>query len=207
MPLAFSSFMIALTIRHSGYIRGFGLTEWMLVFAGSCFTMAFALTPTTVVSLAAGFFLGWTALLPLVAAYTVASIIGYVAARFVDRGRLVETISEITNSRDVIDRMREGGWLLVVSSRLSPVLPFAVMNLVLSALRIPLGLFVVAGLAGMLPRTVISVWAGMQFGAITSVFREADTLPVAQAAVIALTVASILGIVFYLRRVVGAIKR
>jgi uncharacterized membrane protein YdjX (TVP38/TMEM64 family) len=203
MPLAFSSILIAWAIRNSGSIRDYGLLEWLLAFAASSLTMAFALTPTTVVALASGFFLGWTALLPLVLAYVVASILGYAAARVVDRGRLVDTISDITNSQDLIDRMREGGWLLVISSRLSPVLPFAVMNLVLSALRIPLRVFVLAGLAGMLPRTILSVWVGMQFGSIASAFHEAETLPIAQMTVVALTIASILGIVVFLRRLAG----
>ena len=45
--------------------------------------------------------------------------------------------------------------------RLSPVLPFSIMNLLMPALNIRLSVFLLAGFVGMLPRTLFfpSGWA------------------------------------------------
>ncbi len=204
-PLLASSALTALAIGHEADIAAWGTSHWLMLFVASSLTMALALTPTTFVALLTGYFLGWSALLPLVVAYSVAALGGYGLARWLDGGRLQATLQSFERADQVLRAVRTRSFGLVVLTRLSPLLPFAVMNLVLAVARVPLGTFWLAGTLGMLPRTTLMVVAGYQARQL----REALTSPGSAASTwltAALVLLSVVGLYVYFNRVLGRLR-
>ena len=120
-----------------------------------------AMLPGSVLTLAAGFAYG-----PLwgVAVASPASVAGATAAfllgRTLLRGWAERRIRASTQARAIDSAVEREGFKLVLLLRLSPLIPFDVLNYVLSLSRIRLGTYVLASFVGMLPGTVLYVYLG-----------------------------------------------
>ena len=161
MPLSFSSGLSFLIIDNIAYVENFQLLEWFIVFAIVSFTMTFALTPTTVIALISGYFLGVYAVVPVVISYSLASFGGFYLSNSICSNfqnvirasypKLDSFIHKMSDKRPVH---------FVIFSRISPILPFAVMNIVLPFIGIKLKPFFWGGMLGMLPRTLLAIIVG-----------------------------------------------
>ncbi|WP_082161688.1 TVP38/TMEM64 family protein [Rufibacter radiotolerans] len=150
------------------------LTGWqmLLYFVVVSLTMAFALTPTTFVALATGFFLGWTGFPGVVVSYGIAALIGYGMARLVDQGKLEKLLHQFPKAEGVMEELRDQSWSLIILTRISPVLPFAFMTFVLSLVQVPRLRFLLASMVGMLPRTLFFFWVGTQAQDLLSLLQD-----------------------------------
>ncbi len=128
------------------------------------FTMAYGITPTTVIACASGYILGWNAVPYMILSYGLAQWLGFKAAKWFGADRLVKDIIELDAYRGnlLILSAIKNEWKLVFLCRLSPVLPFGIMNFVLSVMQVRLLPFLISGLAGMLPRTLFFIWVGVE---------------------------------------------
>ncbi|WP_281645104.1 VTT domain-containing protein [Parendozoicomonas sp. Alg238-R29] len=162
MPLLFSSMLgswLLLNVDQvSNLMPEYGI--WLVL--ASCLTMAIGLTPTTFVALASGFFLGEQGAAVLVFAYILASGFGYGLGRVLDGGHFMKSLLAFPVAEKIANDLREKPVAMLVLVRLSPALPFCLMNLMLAALRVNFGTYLLAGAAGMLPRTLLSLWIGNQ---------------------------------------------
>ena len=134
----------------------------LTLYIGSVLTMTFGITPTTLVSFVSGFILGWPSVVPVVSAYMLASILGFLLAKRLDNGNFLESISQEHNLTKFYESIEKRPFATVFFSKISPVLPFAVSNLLLSALKVRLPIFLAGSLLGMLPRTCLAIWTGVQ---------------------------------------------
>jgi uncharacterized membrane protein YdjX (TVP38/TMEM64 family) len=200
LPLAGSSLGTWWAVENQSLIAQFGWAEWAAFFAATAFTMAFALTPTTFVALLSGFLLGWAALLPLCVSYLSAAFVGYRFVSRLDDGGWLRFLSKTPKTAALVRRLQTGSLAVVMLARLSPVLPFAVMNVVFSLVRMPLRPFLWGSLWGMLPRTVLSVWAGTQAQQLRTLLENPnDSLPW-RIGLVVLTLVSVGGLGYVLRR-------
>jgi uncharacterized membrane protein YdjX (TVP38/TMEM64 family) len=204
LPLVFSSTLTVWVVRHEVEIRVFGTGTWVLVYAASVLTMAFALTPTTLVALLSGYFLGWASVGPVVLGYAMASLLGYLTARRLDGGQLLGYLSRKPNVRPVLDRLRADEFRVIFFARLSPVLPFAVTNVLFSFGGTSLRNFLLAGFLGMLPRTLLSIGVGTQGRRLRELLDNPSGASAAEWAVVGLVLVSLGGLAWVLRR---AVKR
>ena len=136
--------------------------QWAGLFAISSMTMAVALTPSTLIAMISGYFLGWGALCYIVVSYPIASTLGFMVGKRLDHGKLMNSLPPSSRLLLVLEGLSQHQWPLVMLTRLSPILPFSLMNLVLPAIGVRLPVFLLAGSIGMLPRTLFAMWAGMQ---------------------------------------------
>jgi uncharacterized membrane protein YdjX (TVP38/TMEM64 family) len=199
--LGFSSVTTFFLISYERAIRDFGIAEWTIFFICASFTMAFAMTPTTFISLVSGFFLGFLCIPGVLISYFIASMIGYKLSGVVDNGRFLNSMKEIKGAENMLANLKKGEPWFVILCRLSPFLPFAIMNVFLSAMKIRFSTFMWAGFAGMLPRTLLFIWIGMQFQQIRILLEEGEKHSYAQVSVITLVVLTIVGFYYYFRRV------
>lgn len=162
VPVVFSSGLAVWLYGHQSQMQNLTPAQVGLYFLVVSFTMAFALTPTTFVALATGFFLGWSGFPGVVVAYGAAALVGYSMARLVDQGKLEKLLHQFPKAEGIRDELRNQSWSLIILSRISPVLPFAFMTFVLSLVRVPRLRFLVASMVGMLPRTLFFFWVGTQ---------------------------------------------
>jgi len=196
VPLLFTSGVIVFFIEKEALFKSMRINGWLIFYLLSVFTMAFSLTPTTFIALSGGFFLGWEAVWFVIPSYLIASAIGYGTAGLIDKGKLLRSLSETEKVQHFIQKLDKRQFMLIFLSRLSPALPFALMNFVLSALRTNFPTFLLAGFWGMLPRTVLSIWIGLKAKQISQLTNNPNEGIWGQLLLITLVAASILGILY-----------
>jgi len=141
------------------------VTSWIkdnpiLFFVGTALTMAVLLTPTTFIASLSGFLFGLSSVFYVVPAYMVASLLGYFVGRHLDRGKLLKSMVEIDDKQVLKNTVDSNPFWFVMLCRISPILPFGLMNILLPAFGVKIKAFITAGAIGMLPRTVLFIWLG-----------------------------------------------
>ncbi|GHA71074.1 TVP38/TMEM64 family protein [Pontibacter akesuensis] len=204
VPVVVSSTIAVVLYNYEGLLQDLSVWEMLLYFAVISVTMAFALTPTTFVALVSGFYLGWVAFPGIVISYGIAALIGYSLAQIIDQGKMMSFLNRFDKARALMQELRGESWSLIVLTRISPVLPFALMNFVLSLLQINRRKFILASMLGMLPRTLFFYWVGSQAADVVQVIQNPDSGRGGQILLIALIIISIGGLYFLFDR---ALKR
>ena len=141
------------------------VTPWIkehqiLFFLVTALTMAVLLTPTTFIASLSGFLFGLSSTFYVVPAYLVASLLGYLVGKRLDGGKLLKSMVEVDNKQVLKNTVDANPFWFVMLCRISPVLPFGLMNIVLPAIGVKIKAFITAGTVGMLPRTVLFIWLG-----------------------------------------------
>ncbi|WP_257294757.1 TVP38/TMEM64 family protein [Endozoicomonas sp. YOMI1] len=187
-----STLVTTLAITWQDALYTLSISQWAWLFSASALTMALALTPSTLIALISGYFLGWTAFFYILISYPAASVIGYLIGKSLDHGKLMNTLPPNSHIHLILDELKHHHqWPMVILTRISPVLPFSLMNLVLPAIGIRLHTFLIAGFIGMLPRTLFALWAGMQARDLFSLLKKPTQ---GNLSVIVMVMASILSI-------------
>jgi len=163
-------------IRFSPDFADFLWWHWAGFFTLSAFTMALAITPTTFIAILCGFFLGYNGLIPVVIAYQVASVIGYFLAKAANKGFLSQVLAAYPKAEGYFQRVDKNDLKITLLARISPALPFAIMNSVLSLARIRFSRFFLGGLIGMLPRTLFFIWVGTNAKYLVDVIAQKQEL-------------------------------
>lgn len=201
MPLTGSMLISGLLYNYPGWVSAPGPGKILTVYLVSTITMGLALTPTTFVAVAGGYWLGWYSLPCMILAYTGASGLGYLLTRQLDGHNLHSQLAGIPGVQPYLSGIARAPFGLVFWSRLSPALPFAIMNLLLSSLRIPLRTFLLGGIPGMLPRTLLACWLGIGLSDLYSWWEgnAGDEALIKNGVTIALLLISIAGLALYFK--------
>ncbi|WP_347157798.1 TVP38/TMEM64 family protein [Pontibacter chitinilyticus] len=200
VPVVVSSTLAYVLYEHQGLLQGLNWWQLLLYFAVVSLTMAVALTPTTFVALVSGFYLGWAAFPGVVLSYGVAALVGYNLAQLVDHGKMMSFLNRFENARNLMQELRAESWSLIFLTRISPVLPFALMNFVLSLLQVDKKKFFLASIVGMLPRTLFFYWIGEQASDILKLLQSPETGGSGKLLMILLIIISIGGLYFVFDR-------
>lgn len=139
---------------------GFVSWQWAVFFVLTVFTMSFAITPTTFIAILSGFFLGFQSLVPVILAYQTASIAGYYMAKTANQDFVSNIMVAYPKAKSYFEQIGKNDLKITLLTRISPALPFAIMNVVLSIANIRFSSFFIGGLIGMLPRTIFFLWVG-----------------------------------------------
>lgn len=202
MPLLVSSSISYWVITHELEIQHFTLQHWVIAFTIACFTMAFALTPTTFIALLSGYFLGWQAFFPIAITYWIASFLGFKTAQMIDGGRFLQILSEKSKVKQILENLQKDEFKIILLARLSPVLPFAVTNVLFSFSGTKLRNFLTAGFLGMLPRTILSIWIGTQASEIKKLIEHPSEGNITQFLILGLIGGSILGLGYFIKKAI-----
>jgi uncharacterized membrane protein YdjX (TVP38/TMEM64 family) len=143
-----------------------------VLFVASYIVAAVFVVPCAILTLASGFLFG----VPLgVALTSLGSVLGAAAAcatgRFVARDWIVRRTGAWPRFRALDAATHHDGFLIVLLARLSPLLPYNVLNYAFSVTSVRFRDFVLATWLGMLPITVVYVYMGSlasSLAAITS---------------------------------------
>ncbi len=123
--------------------------------------MGLALLPTTFLAILSGFVFGWVSFPFLVLGYTLATVMGYQVGKQLDSGSLTFLLSRYPKAARLIEEKKDDISQLIFFVRLSPVIPFALSNLLFALLKTGLPKVVWMGLWGMLPRTSMAFITGV----------------------------------------------
>lgn len=162
MPILTSGIIISWLIAHQNTIVKGSMYQMVLAGILSIFLAGLAIVPTSILAIIFGFLFGLSALLVLIPAYLLATILGYFIGKIIDGNSIIYLINENPKAQKFLGRLQAEQFKIVALSRLSPVFPFGISNVIFTYLAVPLRILLGAGLLGMLPRTVALVWVGSQ---------------------------------------------
>lgn len=172
----------------------------LLFFGITTLTMAFALTPTTFIAVIAGHYLSWIGLWGVVPSYLVAAALGLILGHLFRKTFLGETLMRRPEIREYFEALGHREFLLVIFGRLSPVLPFAMMNIAFAQMAVKWSYFLWGSLIGMFPRTFLFFWTGMNVSNIWQFLRSPSLEGGLELIPIILVIVSTFGIIWILRK-------
>ena len=200
LPVLGSSTLTYLFYRNQELLQQLTPLQTLIYFVGIAVTMAFALTPTTFVALVTGFYFGWAGLPGMVVAYALAALVGYQVASSLDHGRMLNFLHHFPKADAVMQELKTESWQLIVLTRISPVLPFALMTFVLAIMRINQRKFLLASVVGMLPRSLFFYWLGTKAQDVISLVSDPDTGTAGKLLVVGLIIVSVFGLYYLFNR-------
>jgi uncharacterized membrane protein YdjX (TVP38/TMEM64 family) len=163
MPSLGSLLFVPIAINYSSFLSQIDFTDATTVILGllaSILLMGLALMPTTLVAGLSGFILGWQAFPWLVLGYTLATLLGYGWGKKLSGDSLELILNKYPKAKKMLERKSGRMGELIFFVRLSPVIPFALSNLMFALLKSGWKRLVIYGTIGMLPRTTLVFVSG-----------------------------------------------
>lgn len=145
------------------------ITAWVEnqdAWAPVCFVLAYAgltvgFVPGSILTLAAGAIFGlWLGTALVSVSSTFAAAVSFFLARGLLRGWVEKKISALPKFQAIDAAIGREGWKMVALLRLSPLLPFALLNYALGLTPIRFWQAILASWLGMLPGTLLYVYLG-----------------------------------------------
>lgn len=200
IPAVFSSSFIYLFQLYIPDLDPHNVLNYLAFFFITSITMAFALTPTTFIAIVSGFYFGWIGLPGVVISYLIASLLGLWFGVLINKTVVGQFISNNESWHKFFQKLKEREFLMVFFGRLSPVLPFAMMNFAFSSIQPNKYKYIKGSLLGMFPRTLIFFATGMQAGEIWEFVRHPNLDGAMTLLPLLLLILSSIGIIWLLRK-------
>ena len=137
------------------------VTALLIFGAAYILTVAFSLPVASLLTLAGGALLGWTAAVVIICAATIGATIVFIAARTILNEFFVSRTTGILAELEAGFQRDAFSYLLAL--RLIPVAPFWVVNIIPALLGMHLKHYVLATFIGITPGTLIYLWVAKSF--------------------------------------------
>jgi uncharacterized membrane protein YdjX (TVP38/TMEM64 family) len=196
VPIVGSSSLTFVLYRNQQFLENLTVGQSLLYFVVVGVAMAFSLVNTTAVVLVTGFYLGWSGFPGMVVAYGLAALVGYQIAASLDHGKMLGFISHFPKADAVMRELKTESWQLIFLTRVSPVTPFALMTFILAIMRVRRWPFLLASIAGMLPRSLFFYWLGTKAQDVFTLLKDPDTGTTGKLLLAGLVVASFFGLYY-----------
>jgi uncharacterized membrane protein YdjX (TVP38/TMEM64 family) len=175
-PLGFAV-LVGFINQIAPWLRSHGTQGVALYVVAFWFLGGFALLPTYAYAILGGWAFGFAWGLPAaICGFTGAAIVGYLVAGRVSGDRVVRLIGENPRWQAVYEALLKGSWgktlLIVFLMRLLPNSPFATTNVILSATRTPLPLFILGTVLGITPRVSVVLFTAAQMSQLSFSLKE-----------------------------------
>jgi uncharacterized membrane protein YdjX (TVP38/TMEM64 family) len=170
MPVIMSGFVTFWLYNHVGTLESFSTFYWILAGFGAVLAMGLSIIPTSYVALVAGYFFGWSSIPFLLISYILATCIGFIISKKIDNQRIIIEIKKNKKANAVLEKLQSDQFKIVALARLSPVFPFGISNVIFTYLGVPLQRILVAGIIGMMPRSIFMVWLASQSESLQKAF-------------------------------------
>ena len=200
VPLVTTSIATAWAIAHEAQLRAWPFEWWIVATLILTLASSVALTPPTFLALVYGYFLGWVAV-PLLFGLNLGAIaIIYASANFLHassiRGYLIQIYPQVNS---LLRRFYQNELRLIFFAKLSPVLPFAITNLFFAMAGARFKQVLAGGTLGMIPRTLLAVWAGREARDIRYLLEHPNEGLATKIILIVLIVVSTIGIGYFFK--------
>ena len=207
VPLLGSFSLVRILSQNQHLLQHLTALQLLAYFALMGVTMALALTNSTFVVIVTGYFLGWAGLPGTIASYALAAALGYELACRLDQGKLRSFLHHFPKADALFGELQNKSWSLILLTRLSPVLPFALMTFVLAIVGVPRGRFLAASVLGMLPRSLFFYWLGTKASDVWALLHNPDEGTMSKLVLIGLVAASVLGLYVVFNRALQRVLR
>jgi uncharacterized membrane protein YdjX (TVP38/TMEM64 family) len=119
------------------------------------------LAPSPIMSIAAGIAFGWWGLPLAVAAATAGATASFCLSRYFFSGALEDWLTERPTFRAVKAAVDEEGWRIQLLLRVSPVVPFGLLNYLLGLTKTSFVRYVACTAVGIIPGSVVDIYIGV----------------------------------------------
>ena len=140
------------------------------VLTAVCLTLA--LMPASVMAALAGALFGIPGSLPAVISYLLACVAAFEIVRRSVQPAVQAAVRRSARGRAIQEELQQATLRIIILSRLSPGLPFALMNVVLGVSPVARSTYLWGSLLGMLPRTLVGVVIGAAAQAGLAAWKE-----------------------------------
>lgn len=200
LPLLSSSFLTWLLYQHQNSLGTLSTGQWVLFSVVLAVLCGIALIPPTFLAIVMGYFLGWTALLLLILINMLAIVLIYGLSRWLNLSWIENWLRNDPKRSRVLNRIKSEELKIIFFTKLSPLFPFAVTNLIFAASGAAFRNIVLGGFLGMIPRTVLAVYAGTQARGLQELVENPEGSSVSQWLISGLVLASLAGLFFVLKK-------
>jgi len=150
-------------------IQQAGWLGWFL-FVGLYASACMAFIPGSFLTLGAGAVYGfWGGVTLVLLGHGLGSLLSFLIARYLLRGWMEKRLGHNKRVRAVAKAVERDGWKIVFLTRLSPVMPFSLINYSLGLSRISVTRFLMATELGAVPSTCAYVFVGKLIGNLTRI--------------------------------------
>jgi uncharacterized membrane protein YdjX (TVP38/TMEM64 family) len=159
-PLQFVGAVIAVIL--AGYVPE-GETTWWIwcaLFIVSTLLMSLGLISSSVTFGIAAFFWSWKAFPLLFVAYMLSSYFGYKIGSTLGEDLVEGLKKKYKKVQDIINELSTASLFDIFMIRISPILPFSMVNYLMGATKVKMRDFMLAGTAGMAPRAALAFFLG-----------------------------------------------
>ncbi len=147
------------------WVQGFGLWGLVLLAAAYLPSALFAFPPALLLTIAAGaFYKVVPATIAISLGSTLAATCAFLLGRTLARGWVEARMEKQPLFKALDAAVAENAFRIVLLTRLSPLLPFVVLNYAYGLTKVKLGHFVLASWIGMLPGTLLYIYIGSSLG-------------------------------------------
>lgn len=169
LPLVGSALLLAYTPEVEHHMRDVSFADLIAFALATAVLCGLALMNTQVVALFAGYALGlWTGFGVVYVGIVGAAVLSFVIARRISGPAFLAAIEASPRASTVhaaLVRDPRGALTTTALLRLSPVVPFALVGVVLAAARVRTNAFLVGTSLGVIPRTALVAYAGSELAA------------------------------------------
>ncbi len=199
-PAVGSSVLGAWLINNEKTIQQFQTIDWVWATLILTILSAIAITPPTLLAFVFGYFLGWTAILPLVLMNLLAITSVYLAVQLFDRQVIQDFFITYPRTKSFFDKIQTNQFNFVFFTKLSPVLPFALTNVLFAVAGLRLSNILIGGFCGMVPRTLLAIWVGYEAQNIRTLIGNPNENIVSRIVIMALLLVSVLGVIWVFKK-------
>lgn len=162
-PLGGFLLLVTLT-TFAPWLREHAALGLLVYFSLTVLLVGFSFLPTFACAIFAGWAFGFTVGCAIaLAALTAASLVAYALGRWIARDRVLEVVAEKPTWRAIhralLGENSRRTLLVIALLRLPPYSPFAIVNFVLAAARVPLWDYTLGTFLGLVPRTAAAAFA------------------------------------------------
>ncbi|MEZ4900935.1 MAG: VTT domain-containing protein [Spirosomataceae bacterium] len=194
LPFLTSSVIGIWMIQHENLLKNFGWKEWGIVCVGCVVGCALALIPPTLLAFGFGYFWGWRGFIPLISLNLAAITLVYSIVHQMNKKNLLQALARFPRVAIFLDKTHDDQVRFVFFTKLSPVLPFALTNLIFALMGLRLRNILVGGFLGMIPRTALAVWIGTEAKEIGQLIENPNENMIGRMVIISLVVVSVVGL-------------
>lgn len=119
------------------------------------------LAPSPVMTIAAGVAFGWWGIPLALLGETTGATCSFLLSRYLFGETLDDWLTHRPAFKAIKNAIDDEGWRALLLLRLSPAVPFGMLNYLLGLTRIPLATYVIWSVIGNLPGTVLDVYIGV----------------------------------------------
>lgn len=176
LPLISSSILGFYAISNPIFFQSLNTIELFIFWFLAIFIMGLAFSPTTFLALFTGYIWGLNGVLPLIVSYSCASVLGYIIAKLFKGDSILALIKSKFKIASFLDNVQSNSFSWVFLARISPIFPFAITNAIMAFVGVDVKKFIISGTLGMLPRTLLAVWTGMQAKSIEFLWNNPENV-------------------------------